>query len=531
MRTLIRFFGIVGLLLASFLAVFFFVEAFHRRQTEAVLRAAEMARLETLTVAVAEVQNRSAAVLAALALIPIDSPALLVPAGVDVLGWVGLDGTHPLKIRWRDPALGAAPLAPVFAALAGEVLTSVHTDGPTVWYRWSDGTLIEVHRTAAPATGSGEIRWSARAWSPEDFERVGRLAGGRVRAMPAERVGLGLGLRAFDGQTVALLSLDPRPQLLEQLKLLGTYKLVVLLGFTVVVMIVVAFGLARSILRPLDLIGRSLEAQDVAPLQTLLASRAQFGQFAHLVKQTLVQQQDLRREIEERKRVESALRENQAELERSLRERARLGRDLHDGVIQSIYAAGLTLEGAAGLVHRDPAAAEQRLQAGVRALNGTIAEIRSFLRRSDEPAAPPVPLDVGLRQLVETIGRQEGLALSAEIDESAAQSLPVEEAAQVLLVARESISNALRHAAAAQVHLRFGPSEGALVLEIADDGRGFQPNRVPRGHGLDNLTRRAEELGGSLEIDSQPGSGTRVRLELPLRPPLNDRAPEPTVPQ
>lgn len=517
MQPLLRFCGIVGLLLASFLAVFFSVEAFHRRQTEAVLRAAETARLETLTAAVASTRERGNAVLAAFALARTSDFDAALPDGLDALGWVDASGLRPPQMRWRDAALGAAPIAAEFAPLADQALALARSGGLSTWYRWSGSALIEVHRSVAETPG-GTIWWSARAWAPEDLERLGRLAGGRVRPMPPDWRGPGLPLPAYDGSIAAFLTLDPRPQMLEQLKLLGTYKLVVLLGFTVIVMIVVAFGLARSILHPLDLIGRSLEAQNAAPLQSLLDSRAQFGQFAQLVKQTIDQQNALRREIEERKRVETALRENQAALEQSLRERARLGRDLHDGVIQSIYAAGLTLEGAAGLVRRDPHAAEQRLQAGVRALNGTIAEIRSFLRRSDEPVEPPVALEAGLRQLVDTVGRQEGLALSAEIDGAAARTLPVEEAAQVLLVARESISNALRHAAATQVRIRFGPSPDGLILEIADNGIGFHPDRVPRGHGLDNLTRRAEELGGSLEIESKPGAGTSVRLELPLRP-------------
>jgi signal transduction histidine kinase len=205
-----------------------------------------------------------------------------------------------------------------------------------------------------------------------------------------------------------------------------------------------------------------------------------------------------------------------------LRERERIGRDLHDGIIQSIYAAGLHLEQASAELPRAPGAATRRIGTVMEELNRITGDIRStiFDLRSGELEmrdAEAIVLAAADELQAHTLVRleigSEGLFRPR---------LRPEQAEHLRHLVTEAFSNVLRHARATTVTVRMTCSRRRFTLEIHDDGVGFDPaatgerGRRGRAQGLDNIVRRAELLEGRIEIESAPGRGTRLSLTMPV---------------
>jgi signal transduction histidine kinase len=203
------------------------------------------------------------------------------------------------------------------------------------------------------------------------------------------------------------------------------------------------------------------------------------------------------------------------ELERLLvvEDRERIAKELHDGAIQALFAVGLGLQGAATLA-RDPELAA-RIEGAVDELDRVIRDLRNYIFGLRPGILADRQLDQALRRLVEEFGQRTGVVAVAEVDPEAAAAL-ASSAGDVVQLAREALSNVSRHAAATTCRLSLHQEQDGVVLEVDDDGRGFDPDRVTgEGHGLPNLHQRAAALGGWAEISSVPGQGTTVRVTIP----------------
>ncbi len=200
-------------------------------------------------------------------------------------------------------------------------------------------------------------------------------------------------------------------------------------------------------------------------------------------------------------------------------ERARFRRDLHDGTIQSIYAAGLHLESIA--IRSDDPAMRSEVREVVSDLNAATDGIRDYIRALAEP--PPTPqgiaagLDALARRFADETGRPvrfsvEGAAVSGPLPDEAGQHL-----AQIL---REALSNTARHAGACRVRVSLLFAADELDLVVDDDGCGPGPppdgGGTGRHEGLRNMRERARRLGGRLTVNASPSGGTRVTLAVPL---------------
>jgi PAS domain S-box-containing protein len=222
-------------------------------------------------------------------------------------------------------------------------------------------------------------------------------------------------------------------------------------------------------------------------------------------------------DITERKRAEEALQESEQRLRHSLEERVQLGRDLHDGIIQSIYAIGLGLQECRNLMKQDPALAEARLGRAVADLNTVIRDVRHFIVGLEPEALKGPGFQTALQSLVSTLSTGQSARFLFDIDAQAADLLNARQAAHLLQIAREAMSNSLRHAQAKTTHVSLKRKNGGLRLEVSDDGIGFEQQKRPgRGHGLRNIAARATELLARSEITSAPGEGTRLWVEIPL---------------
>ena len=209
----------------------------------------------------------------------------------------------------------------------------------------------------------------------------------------------------------------------------------------------------------------------------------------------------------------------QQELDRLavLEDRERIAKELHDGVIQALFAVGLGLQGSAMLA-RD-ADLQRRIGGAVEELDRVIGDLRNYIFGLRPGILADRQLDQALRRLGEELEQKTGVVTVVEVDPAAAAAL-AEAAAEVVQLAREALANVSRHAQATTCRMSLYRDGAAVVLEVDDDGQGFDPVLTrPSGQGLRNLGARAAALGGQVEIDSRSGEGTRVRVQL-TRPSL-----------
>lgn len=201
-----------------------------------------------------------------------------------------------------------------------------------------------------------------------------------------------------------------------------------------------------------------------------------------------------------------------------LRERERIARDLHDGIIQDIYGATLQLEDVAEDVI--DAAAQGRLLAIAEQLRAVIGDVRTYIQGLRARELQGRLLAEGIAELVRDAGARGELQAELRV-EGTLYRVPDEQANTVLQIAREALSNAIKHAQATSVRARLSYEREGVTLSIADNGRGFDPAAgSSQGHfGLQNLRSRAEEIGGCLAVISAPGAGATITAFIPARAP------------
>jgi signal transduction histidine kinase len=197
-----------------------------------------------------------------------------------------------------------------------------------------------------------------------------------------------------------------------------------------------------------------------------------------------------------------------------LEERERIARDLHDDVIQRVFAAGLSLQSTA-LISDQPAVAE-RLTQVVGDLDVTIQQVRNAIFRLNQRTVggPSVRADViaVCSEATGALGFDPLCQVSGPID----SAVPTTVAGHLILTLREALSNVARHAEATKVDVNVTVQDGRVRLEVTDDGSGIDDEAIGRGQGLRNLGDRAAAVGGAFSVTSLPDGGTRLKWEAPL---------------
>ena len=203
-------------------------------------------------------------------------------------------------------------------------------------------------------------------------------------------------------------------------------------------------------------------------------------------------------------------------------ERDRIGRDLHDGIIQSLYAVGLSLEDVEALMADEPTEAAARVDAAIDAIHAAIGDIRHFILGLRPSLTGSRDLIGGLAAVV--AASPLATTTDLEFDPSAAPAwivlLDDAHTTELLHLAREALSNAARHAHADRVTVKLAGDDDEARLTIEDDGIGFDPDAEgdPGHQGLVNMRERAAAAGATLAVESARGSGTRIIVIVPNRP-------------
>jgi signal transduction histidine kinase len=363
----------------------------------------------------------------------------------------------------------------------------------------ADHRLVGQLQAAVALTGSASDQWSS-----ERLDTVSALTGvtiQRVTEAPAATPPKVV-VPIDDG---AWLVAESTPASGARLLLLSQRVLLALGVLTLALLVTLVGALATR--RP---------AVDTGSRQPFTSQQRDVLSLAQLAKTSVSQQAALDHERDERLRAEGEARLRLQLLNRALEEKIAIGRDLHDGVIQSLYASGLTLQSAQALTARDPEEAARRIESTVGLINRTIAEIRAYIGGLSPLSVRGNSIARALEDVVEELraGREVGSAF--EVDENAAARLSDDQITHTLQIMREAVSNALRHGSPSQLQIALRHESDTVVLRVGDDGQGFDVAHTLNtgGHGLANMRARAERSGGRLTIESS-ASGTLLELHWP----------------
>lgn len=421
----------------------------------------------------------------------VDAVWVLDASGATIHGFKRLTGELT-----SEPPLPQAELQPLLAGSSG-TLDFFCVIGGALHQMF--GQRISANPERAP-TGAWLV--AARVWNAPLLEEIATAAQGQIRlttsAHTPDAVAHGemetwQPLKDHRGRVVAGLDfhvLDPQASDVDEENTELTLFALNAVGTVLIAGLLLHFW----IWRPLATLQHSIIQSDTTPLLRLIHRRDEFGRLSRI--------------------VHSSLRDREA-LAQALEAQARVGRDLHDSIIQRLFGVGMSLTKIETLAGTDPEASKQ-LAVQTRAdLNHVVAELRGYIERTD-----PRPSEGAFADAARAIGQQlRGSAateISVDIDEALASRYPALIRGQVLQFAREAMSNAVRHGEPSRVELSWCAAERGSVLRLSDDGGGFEIAGIDtRGRGLGNLTERAIVLGGRLKIDSRPGTGTEITLHLP----------------
>ena len=211
-----------------------------------------------------------------------------------------------------------------------------------------------------------------------------------------------------------------------------------------------------------------------------------------------------------------------------LEERERIGMDLHDGIIQSIYAVGLTLEHARLLLGDEPDQTRKRIDQSIEDLNSTIRDLRAFIMDMRPRQLYEENLMDGLQRLVNEFRANALVEAKLSGPAEGLEDLPDAHAIALFHICQEALANVAKHAQAEKVEVMVWTTSERVLMEVHDDGRGFDPQKMQftLGHGISNMQTRARNVGGDLEITTEPGKGTTILAWMPYSQDLDRKAGE-----
>jgi len=216
--------------------------------------------------------------------------------------------------------------------------------------------------------------------------------------------------------------------------------------------------------------------------------------------------------------VENARLYRQARRIAVLEERERIAMDLHDGIIQSIYAVGLTLDTAKIMLQSAPGESESAMRQAIERLNSVIRDIRAYILDLQPSRVPMADLAGGLLQLANEFRANTLVEAEVRADDGLGRTLDPAARSAMFHISQEALANVAKHARASRVWLSLRGEDGLVVLQVIDNGQGFDADAATPllGHGLSNIVERGHAIGAIVEIASHPGDGTTVTVRLPV---------------
>jgi signal transduction histidine kinase len=217
----------------------------------------------------------------------------------------------------------------------------------------------------------------------------------------------------------------------------------------------------------------------------------------------------------ENARLLEEIRERSEELA-ILEERDRIAKELHDGVIQSIYSVGLSLQGSMSLIDRDSTGLRKRMDEAIGELDNVVRDVRSYIFALQPKSVEERGFRAALHELAKDLEVNTLAVVSVVLDEAGIDAIEKDVETDVIQIVRELLSNIARHAIATEVSLTCALGDAGVVVRVDDNGVGFDPARVVRGQGLNNIQERAARLGGHIDVSPRTPTGTSQTLSIPV---------------
>ena len=212
--------------------------------------------------------------------------------------------------------------------------------------------------------------------------------------------------------------------------------------------------------------------------------------------------------------IENARLYEQARQLSALEERQRLARELHDSVSQTLYSIALGARTARTLLDRDPAKAAEPMDYVRSLAEAGLAEMRALIFELQPKSLENEGLVAALTKQADALHARHGIDVHLSVCDEPSMSVEVRET--LYRIAQEALHNIVKHARASQAEVQLICGDTAIILEVKDNGLGFDPNGPFPGHlGLRSMRERAERMGGTFEVESAPGNGTRIRVLIP----------------
>ncbi len=397
----------------------------------------------------------------------------LTATGLSTLWLMRGDGT--VRARFGQRSEAAEPLGPAdFAAVVAE------TPSPRFFAEW-DRELHEVAIRRLLHLPGNEWLMVTRRWDEAYLRGLSQVTESEVSLRevrdatmtpPEDAIVLVRTLADWRGHPLRVLRIEHQEAGIDQVLESNSRQLQVFLAFGLMVIAATWLVLQGWVLQPLARIGESLATNSPQPVESLSAEKSELGRVAGLVRSSFEQREALEREVRERASAQAALQRSEAALQANLEERSRLGRDLHDGVIQSLYSAGMGLTGVRALLGPEQTEAASRLEQSSAALNETIHDVRNFLIGLEPESLKLHTFSQAVTALLEMMRGHRPFQSRVEIDDGLAARLSLAQRVHALQIAREAVSNALRHGAANRIGVSLQTRHGLAEFEVTDDGRG-----------------------------------------------------------
>ena len=222
-------------------------------------------------------------------------------------------------------------------------------------------------------------------------------------------------------------------------------------------------------------------------------------------------------DITEQKQAEETLHHREQDLHHAMDERERISQDLHDGILQSLYAVGLGLETCKPLINQEQhQKALDVMGQAIGQLNQTMAEVRNFIAGLESEVLQGGDFETAVRTMINTVFQSHPVDCQIDIEHEALPYIPMERALQLLNILREAMSNIVRHAHASRISVSIRRFRQTIRIRIHDNGVGFDlKTATGTGHGLLNMAARAKKIRTEFELHSAPGKGTTIILNVP----------------
>jgi signal transduction histidine kinase len=528
----LRFTLLLGLLLAMFLAGVHVLRSTHRAET---LHAIETERQE---------RSRALDELIGLLEYPLDQftrdysqwdEMVRFVAAPDP-GWatVNIDAsldTFRLRAAWiltpsgrllYTASRGETSPAPGLPVATDALLTRLSQDPFARFHLTIGGDLCTLR--AAPIQPSSDLSrisppvgWliAAEAWDQERLARLGKLLDARATLLSATEVPVQKNLTdGFDitrpldvlpGSSPAFLKLHYQPPEFASAEDFNRDEMLIFVVQGLLLIVVTSLCVHLWVVRPVKKIIVSLRGDDPSAVAALSRRGDETGLIARLVQSHFAD----RRSLEQSERS----------LAHTLAERVRLGRDLHDNVIQSLYATGMGLASTHRHIRTSPDLVEEGLEQIRATLNEVIRDIRTFIVGLEPDSPPGETFTQTVTHLTESLRAIHPLHFEVEIDEDAAHKLPPDQRQHALQIIRESLLNSIRHSGATHLRISLDHSTDTVTLTLTDDGRpASTAENTAAGLGLAALAARARLVGARMEIIRQDDHRTRLQIRYACTP-------------